>query len=81
MFSSERFDLRLTAILDATHHENGDGTLDALELSVAHYSEEADDADDDGFVDILDGDKFKYLLSYLAGVHHDARERARRHTT
>lgn len=74
LFSSERFDLKPTAILDATHDANGNGTLVSLDLRLEHYSEEAMTHGDDGFVDILENAQYEYLLSYLAGIHHRVRE-------
>jgi len=76
LFSSARFELRPIAYLTVTHDTNGDGTLDYLELWLEHYSEEALDQDPHGHMGLYNDEKFTYLLSYLAGVHHHAREQA-----
>ena len=74
LFSSERFDLRMRATLDAVHNAEGHGGLDALVLRVEHYSDEYER--NDGYIDTCDESQFAYLLSYLAGTHHLARESA-----
>ena len=62
--------------MTVTHDTTGDGTLENLELWLEHYSEEALDQDPYGHMGLYDDEKFTYLLSYLAGVHHHAREQA-----
>jgi len=76
LFSSARFELRPIVYLTVTHDTTGDGTLEYLELWLEHYSEEALDQDPHGHMGLYDDEKFTYLLSYLAGVHHHAREQA-----
>ena len=74
LFSSERFDLRMRATLDAVHNAEGHGGLDALVLRVEHYSDEYER--NDGYINTCDESQFAYVLSYLAGTHHLARESA-----
>ena len=77
LFPSARFYLNPTASLHVTHDTTGNGTLDHLEFRLEHYSGEAIGShNSEGFVDILERDRYEYLLSYLAGVHHHARGQA-----
>ncbi len=77
LFSSARFDLRQVVSLHVTHDINGCGTLEALNLRIEHHSEEAVGSHNaNGFVDICEPEQFEYLISYLAGGHHLAREQA-----
>ena len=79
LFSLERFQLTPIAILRVTHDADGDGMLNAIELRLEHYSSEAvyHPNNPEGFIEYGDFDfKLRYLLSYLAGIHHRARGRA-----
>ena len=72
LFSSARFNLRMMASLEAVHNAEGHGGIDVLVLRLAHYSPEL--VRNNGYV--KDESQFAYLLSYLAGTHHLARESA-----
>ena len=74
LFSSARFNLRLMATLEAVHDAEGHGYLHELVLRLNHFSPETER--NDGYVDTCDESQFAYLLSYLAGTHHLARESA-----
>ena len=77
LFSSERFNLRMVATLEVVHNAEGHGGLNELVLRLEHYSPEI--VRNDGYVDpatICGESQFAYLLSYLAGTHHLARESA-----
>ena len=67
LFSSERFNLRMKAVLEVTHNTEGGG-VNLLEIRLEHYSPPS--------VLVRNNGKFAYLLSYLAGTHHLARESA-----
>ena len=68
LFSSERFNLRIMAVLEVTHNTEGDGGVNLLEIRLQHYSPPS--------VLVRNNGQFAYLLSYLAGTHHLARESA-----
>ena len=74
LFSSARFNLRMMATLEVSHNTEGRGGLNELVLRLEHYSPES--VRNDGYVDTCDESQFAYLLSYLAGTHHLARESA-----
>ena len=77
LFSSARFNLQMMANLEAVHNAEGHGSVDVLVLRLKHYSPEI--VRNDGYVDpatICGESQFAYLLSYLAGTHHLARESA-----
>ena len=66
LFSSERFNLRMKAVLEVKH--NTEGGVNLLEIRLEHYSPPS--------VLVRNNGQFAYLLSYLAGTHHLARESA-----
>jgi hypothetical protein len=68
LFSSERFNLRMMATLEAVHNAEGHGGLDALVLRLEQSPATP--------LSTCDESQFAYLLSYLAGIHHLARESA-----
>ena len=68
LFSSERFNLRMMATLEAVHNAEGHGGLDALVLRLEQSPATP--------LSTCDESQFAYLLSYLAGTHHLARESA-----
>ena len=72
LFSSARFNLQMMANLEVTHNTEGHGGLNLLEIRLCHYSPEL--VRNNGYV--KDESQFAYLLSYLAGTHHLARESA-----
>jgi len=72
LFSSARFNLQMMANLEVTHNTEGHGGVNLLEIRLAHYSPEL--VRNNGYV--KDESQFAYLLSYLAGTHHLARESA-----
>ena len=72
LFSSARFNLQMMANLEVTHNTEGHGSLNLLEIRLCHYSPEL--VRNNGYV--KDESQFAYLLSYLAGTHHLARESA-----
>ena len=72
LFSSARFNLQMMANLEVTHNTEGYGGVNLLEIRLAHYSPEL--VRNNGYV--KDESQFAYLLSYLAGTHHLARESA-----
>ena len=78
LFSSARFNLRLMATLEAVHNAEGHGGVDVLVLRLAHYSPEyvRNRLESEGEIDTCDESQFAYVLSYLAGIHHLARESA-----
>ena len=72
LFSSPRFNLQMMANLEVTHNTEGHGGLNLLEIRLCHYSPEL--VRNNGYV--WDESRFAYVLSYLAGTHHLARESA-----
>ena len=75
-----RFELQSRLFLCATHDDMaGGGSLDELLLTVSHVSDEARQHNNfgDNWVGYREEDDFRYLLTYLAGVHHVAGEQAR----
>ena len=75
LFSSERFNLRMMAFLEVTHNTEGYGGVNLLQIRLEHYSVAASPGDR-FYNDHCDESQFAYLLSYLAGIHHLARESA-----
>ena len=78
LFSSARFNLRMMASLEAVHNAEGHGGLDVLVLRLAHYSPEyvRNRLESEGEIGTCDESQFAHVLSYLAGIHHLARESA-----
>ena len=78
LFSSARFNLRMMASLEAVHNAEGHGGVDVLVLRLAHYSPEyvRNRLESEGEIGTCDESQFAYVLSYLAGIHHLARESA-----
>ena len=78
LFSSARFNLRMMATLEAVHNAEGHGGIDVLVLRLAHYSPEyvRNRLESEGEIGTCDESQFAYVLSYLAGTHHLARESA-----
>ena len=78
LFSSARFNLRMMASLEAVHNAEGHGGIDVLVLRLAHYSPEyvRNRLESEGEIGTCDESQFAYVLSYLAGIHHLARESA-----
>ena len=75
LFSSARFHnfhLRMKAVLEVKH--NTEGGVNLLEIRLEHYTPEYGSSD--GYVGTCDESQFAYVLSYLAGIHHLARESA-----
>ena len=64
----------MMATLEVSHNTEGRGGLNELVLRLEHYSPES--VRNDGYVDTCEESQFAYLLSYLAGTHHLARESA-----
>ena len=58
----------MMAVLEVTHNTEGCGGVNLLEIRLQHYSPPS--------VLVRNNGKFAYLLSYLAGTHHLARESA-----
>ena len=75
LFSSARFNLRMMATLQVTHNTEGYGGVNLLRIRLEHYSVAASPGDR-FYNDHCDESQFAYLLSYLAGIHHLARESA-----
>ena len=68
VLSLDSFQLMTTAVLRATHdNPHGSGTLESLELDLERQ-------DFAGVTRIVWPRQFEYALSYLAGVHHQARD-------
>ena len=72
VLSLDRFQLMPTAVIRATHDDvYGNGTLDSLELDLErHRLTHRQNAR------LCWPRQFEYVLSYLAGVHHQARDDA-----
>ena len=69
LLSLDSFQLMITAVLDVTHdNAHGIGTLDSLSLDLERQGLHGQDTR------LCWPRQFEYALSYLAGVHHQARD-------